>query len=83
MCPRLLQTFLCFPLLAHLGSFFCFPLLAARRQVYVRSGPDAGKVGIVQEAVHGVDTPAQLDDLNEQVRLGKVHVPSLTEADGA
>lgn len=41
------------------------------------------KVGIVQEAVHGVDTPAQLDDLNEQVRLGKVHVPSLTEADGA
>lgn len=35
------------------------------------------KVGIVNEAVHGVDTPAQLDDLNDQVKKGLIKVPSL------
>ena len=30
------------------------------------------EVGIVNEAVHGVDTPEQLDDLNRMLREGKI-----------
>eukprot|EP00873_Tetraselmis_striata_P036446 jgi/Tetstr1/456710/TSEL_043410.t1 len=30
------------------------------------------RVGIVEEAVHGVDTPEQLEDLNKQLKEGKI-----------
>jgi CMP-2-keto-3-deoxyoctulosonic acid synthetase len=30
------------------------------------------KVGIVHEAVHGVDTPEQLDDLNRMLAAGEI-----------
>jgi len=32
------------------------------------------RVGIVEEAVHGVDTPEQLEDLNKQIREGKIRM---------
>ena len=32
------------------------------------------KVGIVNEAVHGVDTPEQLDDLNRMLASGEIQM---------
>jgi CMP-2-keto-3-deoxyoctulosonic acid synthetase len=39
------------------------------------------KVGKVEDAVHGVDTPEQLDELNALIRTGKfphMQLPSLS-----
>ena len=30
------------------------------------------RVGIVEEAIHGVDTPEQLEDLNKKLKSGEI-----------